>query len=33
MVITDRLRPARRGGQPVAVVERSGDVWVPLKLD
>ena len=32
-VQTDRLRPARRGGQPVAVVEWAGDHWLPLKLD
>ena len=29
----DRLRPARRGGLPVAVVEWTGDHWQPLKLD
>jgi tRNA(Ile2) C34 agmatinyltransferase TiaS len=33
MVQTDKLRPARRGGQPVAVVEWRGDYWQPLKLD
>ena len=33
LVQTDRLRPARRGGQPVAVVERVTDHWQPLKLD
>jgi tRNA(Ile2) C34 agmatinyltransferase TiaS len=33
LVQTDRLRPARRGGQPVAVVERAADHWRPLKLD
>lgn len=33
MVSTDRLRPARRGGRPVAVVEWAGDHWLPLKLD
>jgi hypothetical protein len=33
MVLTDKLRPARRGGQPVAVVEWAGDYWLPLKLD
>jgi hypothetical protein len=32
-VQTDRLRPARRGGQPIAVVEREADHWLPLKLD
>jgi len=33
LVQADKLRPARRGGQPVAVVEWSGDHWLPLKLD
>jgi hypothetical protein len=33
LVQTDRLRPARRGGQAIAVVERAGDHWQPLKLD
>lgn len=33
LVQTDRLRPARRGGLPVAVVEREADHWLPLKLD
>lgn len=33
LVQTDRLRPARRGGRPVAVVEWAGDHWLPLKLD
>ena len=33
LVDTDRLRPARRGGRPVAIVEWAGDHWVPLKLD
>jgi hypothetical protein len=33
MVDTDRLRPARRDGQPIAVVEGTGDHWLPLKLD
>jgi hypothetical protein len=33
LVQTDRLRPARRGGRPVAVVEWAGDWWLPLKLD
>lgn len=30
---TDKLRPARRGGHAVAVVEWAGDHWLPLKLD
>lgn len=33
MVQTDGLRPARRGGRAVAVVEPMGDILVPLKLD
>lgn len=33
LVQTDKLRPARRGNQPVAVVEWAGDYWLPLKLD
>ena len=33
LVQTDKLRPARRGGRPVAIVEWSGDYWQPLKLD
>ncbi|MEJ2208606.1 MAG: ABC transporter substrate-binding protein [Anaerolineae bacterium] len=33
VVQTDKLRPARRGGRPVAVVEWAGDHWEPLKLD
>ena len=33
MVSTDKLRPARRGGVPVAVVQWAGDAWQPLKLD
>ncbi len=33
LVQTDKLRPARRGAQSVAVVEWAGDHWLPLKLD
>lgn len=33
MVNTQRLRPARRGGVPVAVVKWEEDAWQPLKLD
>jgi hypothetical protein len=33
MVLTDKLRPARRGGVPVAVVEWDSDHWLPLKLN
>jgi hypothetical protein len=32
-VQTDGLRPARRGGRPVAVVRREGDEWLPIRLD
>ena len=33
LVLTDKLRPARRNGRPIAVVEWQGDHWLPLKLD
>jgi tRNA(Ile2) C34 agmatinyltransferase TiaS len=33
LVEVDKLRPARRGGAPVAIVRWSGDHWQPLKLD
>ena len=33
LVNTDKLRPARRGGQAVAIVEQEADHWQPLKLD
>jgi tRNA(Ile2) C34 agmatinyltransferase TiaS len=33
LVQTDKLRPARRGGRPIAVVEWVGEHWQPLKLD
>lgn len=33
LILTDKLRPARRGGQPVLFVERQADYWLPLKLD
>lgn len=33
MVQTDKLRPARRGSRPVAIVQWAGDHWQPLKLD
>jgi tRNA(Ile2) C34 agmatinyltransferase TiaS len=33
MVRCDNLRPARRGGRPVAIVRWDGDAWVPVKLD
>ena len=30
---SDKIRPARRNGKPVAFVEWRGDCWEPLKLD
>jgi tRNA(Ile2) C34 agmatinyltransferase TiaS len=33
LVCVDKLRPARRGGRPVAVVEWAGEHWQPVKLD
>jgi tRNA(Ile2) C34 agmatinyltransferase TiaS len=33
LVQADKLRPARRDGRAVAVVEWNGDHWLPLKLD
>lgn len=33
VVQTDKMRPARRDGQPVLFVERENDHWLPLKLD
>jgi tRNA(Ile2) C34 agmatinyltransferase TiaS len=33
LVQTDKVRPARRGGRPIAVVEWVGGYWQPLKLD
>ncbi len=33
LVAVDKLRPARRGGEPIAVVQWAGDHWLPLKLD
>jgi tRNA(Ile2) C34 agmatinyltransferase TiaS len=33
LVLADKLRPARRGSQPIAVVEWAEDHWLPLKLD
>ncbi len=33
LVRTDKLRPARRRGQPIAVVEWGDGHWEPLKLD
>ncbi len=33
LIQTDKLRPARRGGEPILFVEHNGDHWLPLKLD
>jgi hypothetical protein len=33
VVRAEGLRPARRGGRPVAVVQQECDEWLPLKLD
>jgi len=33
MVLADKLRPARRGGQPILFVDWQEDHWLPLKLD
>jgi tRNA(Ile2) C34 agmatinyltransferase TiaS len=33
LIQTSKLRPARRGGRPVAVVHWAEDHWLPLKLD
>jgi tRNA(Ile2) C34 agmatinyltransferase TiaS len=33
LVQADKLRPARRGGQPIVIVDWSGEHWQPLKLD
>ena len=33
LILADKLRPARRNGQPVLFVEQEGDHWLPLKLD
>jgi tRNA(Ile2) C34 agmatinyltransferase TiaS len=33
LVVADKLRPARRYGEPVLYVELQDDRWLPLKLD
>jgi hypothetical protein len=33
LILTSKLRPARRGGLPVAIVQWTEDHWQPLKLD
>lgn len=33
LILTDKMRPARRNGQPILFVEREDDHWLPVKLD
>jgi hypothetical protein len=33
LILSDKLRPARRGSQPVQFVDWQEDHWQPLKLD
>jgi tRNA(Ile2) C34 agmatinyltransferase TiaS len=33
LILSDKMRPARRNGQPVLFVERKDDHWMPLKLN
>jgi hypothetical protein len=33
MVLADKMRPARRGNQPILYVEWDQDHWRPIKLD
>ena len=33
LILSDKIRPARRNGQPVLFVEWQEDHWLPLKLD
>jgi hypothetical protein len=33
LVLADKLRPARRQGQPIQYVAWNGEYWQPLKLD
>jgi len=33
LILSDKLRPARRGAQPIAFVEWAEGYWRPLKLD
>jgi hypothetical protein len=32
-VLADKLRPARRGGQPIQYVTLEGEYWRPVKLN
>lgn len=33
LVLTDKMRPARRNSQPILFVEQQNDHWLPLKLN
>jgi hypothetical protein len=33
LILSTKLRPARRGGYPVGYVRWNDDCWQPLKLD
>ena len=33
LILADKMRPARRNGQPILFVEREDDHWLPVKLD
>ena len=33
LVLAEKMRPARRGSQPVLYVEWDQDHWRPVKLD
>ena len=33
IILADKMRPARRNGQPILFVEKQDDYWLPLKLD
>jgi tRNA(Ile2) C34 agmatinyltransferase TiaS len=33
LILADKLRPARRGAQPILVVEWAENHWLPIKLD
>jgi hypothetical protein len=33
LILTNKLRPARRSGRPVAFVQWDEDHWQPMKLD
>ena len=33
LILADKMRPARRDGQPVLFVEKQDSYWLPLKLN